>query len=196
MLSVDIEKIIPVTGARDMFNKIVDDVEGSDELYVLTKNGKPTAVVVGVNHLEKLTGETSGEIMSKVSEATEEPKDDEEAPKPLENTPAADISKEETPAATSSTDAFSATPTTPAPTSSFNAAPAMPEENPAANVDPMAPVTDADGKTDIPEDNTANTAAVDPFAAPATPPANTPNSQNPNPGTTGDSSPTPPTTSN
>ncbi len=58
MLQVNIEKIIPVTEARDMFNKIVDEVEGTDELYVLTKNGKPCAVVVGVNHLEKLTGES------------------------------------------------------------------------------------------------------------------------------------------
>ena len=56
MLQVNIEKIIPVTEARDMFNRIVDEVEGTDELYVLTKNGKPSAVVVGVNHLEKLTG--------------------------------------------------------------------------------------------------------------------------------------------
>lgn len=57
MLQVNIEKILPVTEARDMFNKIVDDVEGTDELWVLTKNGKPAAVMVGVNHLEKLTGE-------------------------------------------------------------------------------------------------------------------------------------------
>ena len=69
MLSVDIEKIIPVTEARDMFNKIVDEVEGSDELYVLTKNGKPAAVVVGVNHLEKLTGESTSEIMAKADQA-------------------------------------------------------------------------------------------------------------------------------
>lgn len=66
MLSVDIEKIIPVTEARDMFNKIIDEVEGSDALYVLTKNGKPAAVVVGINHLEKLTGETDTEVMAKV----------------------------------------------------------------------------------------------------------------------------------
>lgn len=69
MLSVDIEKIIPVTEARDMFNKIIDEVEGSDALYVLTKNGKPAAVVAGINHLEKLTGETDTEVMSKVDQA-------------------------------------------------------------------------------------------------------------------------------
>ncbi len=58
MLQVNVDKILPVTEARDKFNQIVDGVEGTDDLYVLTKNGKPSAVVVGVNHLEKLTGET------------------------------------------------------------------------------------------------------------------------------------------
>lgn len=70
MLEVNIEKIVPVTEGRDMFNKIVDDVEGTNELWVLTKNGKPTAVVVGVNHLEKLTGQAHGEVVSKIEEAT------------------------------------------------------------------------------------------------------------------------------
>lgn len=70
MLEVNIEKIVPVTEARDMFNKIVDDVEGTDELYVLTKNGKPAAVVVGVNHLEKLTGQSHSDASSKIEEAS------------------------------------------------------------------------------------------------------------------------------
>lgn len=57
MLQVDVNKIIPLTEARDSLNKIVDDVDDTDEMYVLTKNGTPTAVIVGVNHLEKLTNE-------------------------------------------------------------------------------------------------------------------------------------------
>ena len=69
MLQVNIEKILPVTEARDSFNKIVDEVEGTDEMYVLTKNGKPAAVVVGVNHLEKLTGENHDAVLAKVSES-------------------------------------------------------------------------------------------------------------------------------
>lgn len=63
MLNVNIEKILPVTEARDSLNKIIDEVDGSDELYVITKNGKPTAIVVGVHHLEKLTGIKHEEIM-------------------------------------------------------------------------------------------------------------------------------------
>jgi prevent-host-death family protein len=56
MLKVDIDKIIPLTDARNDLNRIADEVNGSNTLYVLTKNGTPIAVVVGVNHLEKLTG--------------------------------------------------------------------------------------------------------------------------------------------
>ena len=69
MLEVNIEKIVPVTEARDMFNKIVDEVEGTDDLYVLTKNGKPAAVVVGVNHLEKLTGQPHGDVVTQIEES-------------------------------------------------------------------------------------------------------------------------------
>jgi len=69
MLEVKIEKILPVTEARDSFNKLIDEVEGTDELYVLTKNGKPAAVIVGVHHLEKLTGTSEEELMEKADEA-------------------------------------------------------------------------------------------------------------------------------
>lgn len=72
MLEVDIDKILPVTEARDSFNKIVDEVEGTDHMYVLTKNGKPAAVVVGVNHLEKLTGKTTSELTSIVEKKADE----------------------------------------------------------------------------------------------------------------------------
>jgi len=72
MLQVNVDKILPVTEARDKFNQIVDGVEGTDDLYVLTKNGKPSAVVVGVNHLEKLTGETGLEVASATINSVEQ----------------------------------------------------------------------------------------------------------------------------
>lgn len=56
MLDVEIEKIIPITEVRDSLNKIIDSVTNSEDLYVVTKNGKPAAIIVGVHHLEKLTG--------------------------------------------------------------------------------------------------------------------------------------------
>lgn len=64
MLEVDIDKILPVTEARDSLNRIVDQVGGTDHIFVLTKNGKPSAVIVGVNHLGKLTGKTADELTS------------------------------------------------------------------------------------------------------------------------------------
>ena len=85
MLEVDIDKILPVTEARDNFNKIVDEVEGTDHMYVLTKNGKPSAVVVGVNHLEKLTGKTADELTSIVEKKADETPVVEEVSKPTSN---------------------------------------------------------------------------------------------------------------
>lgn len=68
MLEVDINKIIPVTEARDNFNKLVEEVTASDSLFVLTTNGKPTAVLVGVHHLEKLTGQSDASVVAKMSD--------------------------------------------------------------------------------------------------------------------------------
>lgn len=80
MLEVKIDKIVPVTDARDSFNKIIDEVEGTDELYVLTKNGKPVAVMVGVHHLEKLTGTSHEELMEEVDSAPAEEETAKEEP--------------------------------------------------------------------------------------------------------------------
>jgi len=86
MLEVDIDKILPVTEARDSFNKIIDDVEGTDHLYVLTKNGKPSAVVVGVNHLEKLTGKSADELTSMVEKKADSTPVVEEVTPPIPST--------------------------------------------------------------------------------------------------------------
>ena len=169
MLQVDIEKIIPVTEARDMFNKIVDEVEGTEEMYVLTKNGKPSAVIVGVNHLEKLTGAEGSEVMAKISDLNEA-----EAAVP-ETEPTAAV---EEPAAP---DAFSepvpAEPS-PAPAQDFAANQPLPEQ--PATVEP-APVEPAQTEPTVPNippvEPMPATLAPDPFATPA-PDANI--AQNPN----------------
>ena len=86
MLQVDVDKIIPVTEARDNFNKIVEDVDNSDQMYVLTRNGTPVAVVVGVNHLEKLTGAAMSDAAGQVSTGDDKVDNTEEAP-PKESKP-------------------------------------------------------------------------------------------------------------
>lgn len=86
MLEVQIENIIPVTEARDKFNQLVDGVESSDNMYVMTKNGKPTAVLVGVHHLEKLTGESHEDLFGNNSKETEDTLD-------TQTTPAGDLNQ-------------------------------------------------------------------------------------------------------
>jgi len=71
MLEVKIENIIPATEAKDKFNQLVDSVEGSDDMFVMTKDGKPSAILVGVHHLEKLTGENHEELFG-INNKTEE----------------------------------------------------------------------------------------------------------------------------
>jgi len=63
MLDVDIEKILPITEVKQNLEKIVTDVEGNDDLFVITQNGKPAAVIVGVKHLEVLTGMSHEDLM-------------------------------------------------------------------------------------------------------------------------------------
>ena len=160
-MQVDIEKIIPVTEARDSFNKIVDEVEGSDELYVLTKNGKPAAVIVGVNHLEKLTGETEGEVMAKVESKPEAP---DAAPatggttlRPFQIN---NYDGEPAPAAPPDT---SMTPPAPAPISAPDTTPAMPDTTTPAAFTPQSP---ADTARDV--------GPYDPFKIPEDTPADAP----------------------
>lgn len=143
MLSVDIEKIIPVTGARDMFNKIVDEVEGSDELYVLTKNGKPAAVVVGVNHLEKLTGESTSEIMAKADQAAtkETPAFGSETPPATDGEPTSppDLGAPNEPTPAPPTEEKTAAPMPPADSDLTPETPAATE--PTSSTDPFTPAT-------------------------------------------------------
>lgn len=56
MLHVPIDKIIPLTTARDTLSKIIADVESGTPLYVLTKNGKPSVAVMSIDYLHKQVG--------------------------------------------------------------------------------------------------------------------------------------------
>lgn len=122
MLEVKIENIIPVTEARDKFNQLVDGVENTDDMYVLTKNGKPCAIIVGVHHLEKLTGVSHEELMG---ETKEEEKTDTAVDTPVDAST--------TPASSSLTDDDLA----PAQTATPDLAPAS--SAPIASETPLAP---------------------------------------------------------
>lgn len=58
MLQVGIDKIMPVTEARANIARLVDEVEKGD-VFVITRGGKPAAVVVPVDKAEKILGDSS-----------------------------------------------------------------------------------------------------------------------------------------
>lgn len=72
MLDVKIENIIPYTEARDAIGELTDKVANSDDLYVLTKNGKPAAILVGVHHLETLTDISHKELIDEENDLSKE----------------------------------------------------------------------------------------------------------------------------
>jgi len=169
-MQVDIEKIIPVTEARDKFNKVVDEVEGSDEIYVFTKNGKPASVMVGVNHLEKLTGETHGDIEAKIAET---PGAD-PIPAPVVPTAEADDPFVTTPTETPVNEPAVApdnTPATPEPTLPAKPTPSVPDGTPGPvpiEPEPSVPANDPMASSAPASDATPanNTPSPDPFATP------------------------------
>jgi prevent-host-death family protein len=167
MLEVDIEKIIPVTDARDSLNQIIETVDGTDALYVITKNGKPSAIIVGVHHLEKLTGMKSDELT--VDEETAEP-----APTTSEAFSKADAATGQT----TTEEPYKPTQIAPAP---FTLTPEeddifAPLPEPEAPIVP-APAPIAEPPVDLSQAPAPVSATPTMPAAPATPPAQAPTDQ-------------------
>lgn len=55
MINVPIDRIVPLTDARDNFSRIVADIENQkDGMYVLTKGGKPAIALININYLSEL----------------------------------------------------------------------------------------------------------------------------------------------
>lgn len=172
MLEVKIENIIPVTEARDRFNQIVDTVEGTDEMFVMTKNGKPAAIMVGVHHMEKLTGESHKEVFG-ADEAQNPPQSDSSspavnAPEPTNNfaPPQPPVSTQPEPIATPEV-----VEPVQAPVPSFDAANNL--DSPAPSAPPVSDQTTevpAEGQALAPDAVTpAQTTGSDPFALPNEP---------------------------
>ena len=63
MLEVKIENILPITEVKSSLEKLVDTVGSSDEMFVVAVDGKPKAMLVGVHHMEALTGTSHKELM-------------------------------------------------------------------------------------------------------------------------------------
>ncbi|MFA7244303.1 MAG: type II toxin-antitoxin system prevent-host-death family antitoxin [Patescibacteria group bacterium] len=168
MLQVDIEKIIPVTEARDMFNKIVDEVEGTDNMYVLTKNGKPSAVLVGVNHLEKLTGTEGAKVMAKISDMASDSPESTQPVEPFVGTDSTPMPEVQEPVPAAPAETIPA-PEAPLPQESVPATPTSSVPEPAP-VEP-APVISDSNNTAAPLNTGAEENAVLPNLPPAEQPA-------------------------
>ena len=60
MLSVQIDKIIPLDEAKEDFEKIVEAISqegGGNNLYILTRDGKPAIAIVNIKYLSDITGD-------------------------------------------------------------------------------------------------------------------------------------------
>ncbi len=51
MFKVPIDKIIPVTSARAKIASLVNDVQKDKSLYVLTRSGKPAAILASIDFI-------------------------------------------------------------------------------------------------------------------------------------------------
>lgn len=51
MFKVPIDKIIPVTSARARIASLVNEVQRDNSLYVLTRSGKPVAILASIEHV-------------------------------------------------------------------------------------------------------------------------------------------------
>lgn len=101
MIEVPIDRIIPVNEARSQFDRIMEDIQ-TDSLYVvISKEGKPSAAIINIDYLEKVTGDTrpkmvgvegpkekrGPESVTEEAQTTPEPKEEEsktETPTPSE----------------------------------------------------------------------------------------------------------------
>ncbi len=52
MFTVPIDKIVPVTSARAKISSLVSDVQKNNTLYVLTRGGKPAAILASADFLK------------------------------------------------------------------------------------------------------------------------------------------------
>lgn len=55
MIKVDLDKIITKQALENHLNNILNRVEDGEELFVITKKGRPRAVLINVDYLEELT---------------------------------------------------------------------------------------------------------------------------------------------
>ncbi len=56
MIKVDLDKIITAKALKEHLEQILHETEEEEELFVITKNGRPKAALVNVDYLQELMG--------------------------------------------------------------------------------------------------------------------------------------------
>lgn len=68
MFTVPIDKIVPVTSARAKISSLVSDVQKNNTLYVLTRGGKPAAILASADFLNAKSNALPQEIVKEEKE--------------------------------------------------------------------------------------------------------------------------------
>jgi hypothetical protein len=83
MINVPIDRIVPLTDARDNFSKIITDIETqSDGMYVLTKGGKPSIALINISYLASLIGDQNNTTPPTTVSAPKNISDNKPSPRP------------------------------------------------------------------------------------------------------------------
>jgi len=61
MIHVDLDKILTAKALQEHLGTILFDVEDKEELYVITKKGRPRAALINIDYLQELTGKDLAE---------------------------------------------------------------------------------------------------------------------------------------
>lgn len=152
MINVPIDKIVPLTTARDTLSKIVAEVETNTPMYVLTKGGKPSVAVVNIDYLEKAL---NGHLVTETADNS--PTNQDVSPEPTTETLSTtlgqpSIEKVVEPTATPSTESLPEPPSVvePSQPSTETSAPSMPLVSDAPTVNDQSPPVPSSKPADQP----------------------------------------------
>lgn len=70
MIHADLDKILPEDDALEKITSIIEEVEEKQELFIITKSGRPAAAIINIDYLEELTGNPVPQ-KSEINEAVE-----------------------------------------------------------------------------------------------------------------------------
>lgn len=97
MIHADLDKILPEDDALEKITSIIEEVEENQELFIITKSGRPAAAIINIDYLEELTGHPVPN-KPKIKVAVETPSDPEMSEVPASKLePVTDLPEEEEP---------------------------------------------------------------------------------------------------